>query len=77
MIYQRTFPFSGVFIMPGEIGPISGDGGWGRSLGGDADDYGNGRVPVVREPGRGASNINRESIFKQSLPLSSNLVPGS
>jgi hypothetical protein len=40
-LYQEVFPFSGVYCMPGEIIPIG--GGAGAVLGGDADDYGNGR----------------------------------
>jgi hypothetical protein len=56
MFYERAFPFSGVFIVPGEIGPINNDGSWGGPLGGDADDYGNGR-------GTGNPLIgNRESV---------------
>ena len=43
MFYERAFPFSGVFIVPGEIVPIDNGGVWGGPLGGDADDYGNGR----------------------------------
>jgi len=43
--YQSTlqFSFSGVFIMPGEIEPIDDDGRGDGWVGGDADDYGNGR----------------------------------
>jgi hypothetical protein len=45
VLYQNIFPFSGVFVMPGEICPIHDGGGSGGRVGGDADDYGNGRGP--------------------------------
>ncbi|MCI0482428.1 MAG: hypothetical protein L0213_12690 [Candidatus Dadabacteria bacterium] len=74
MFYQRAFPFSGVFIMPGEIGLINSGGSWGGALAGDADDYGNGRLPAsggssVRGSG-GSGGINKESITGQGLPFS-------
>jgi hypothetical protein len=51
MFYERTFPFSGVFITPGEFGPIIDDGHDGGWVGGDADDYGNGRGAGTIAPG--------------------------
>jgi len=74
MFYQRAFPFSGVFIMPGETGPISSGGSWGGPVGGDADDYGNGRGPGVRKSG-GSSGMKKESITGQGFPVSSDLAP--
>jgi hypothetical protein len=42
-LYQSMFPLSGVFVMPGDIVPVNRGGGGGGFVGGDADDYGNGR----------------------------------
>lgn len=42
-LYRSYFLFRGVVIVPEEIVPIDNGGNAGTTLGGDADDYGNGR----------------------------------
>lgn len=80
MFYQRAFPFSGVFIMPGETGPINSGGSWGGALAGDADDYGNGRLPGDRGSGSrssgGGGGMCREVITEKGFPVSFDLAPG-
>ncbi len=48
-LYRSLFLFRGVVIVPEEIVPIGNGGGAGSILGGDADDYGNGRWSDVDE----------------------------
>jgi len=61
ILYQSIFPYSGVYNMPGEVIPIG--GGAGAVLGGDADDYGNGRS------GGGSSIIdNKPKALRDVLP---------
>jgi hypothetical protein len=57
--YQNTLPasFVGVFITPGEFEPIIDDGSGDVWVGGDADDYGNGR-------GAGDSPISGREAFR-------------
>lgn len=43
IFYRSMFLLGGVVIVPEEIVPINNGGGAGARLGGDADDYGNGR----------------------------------
>jgi hypothetical protein len=43
IFYRSMFLLGGVVIVPEEIVPINNGGGAGSRLGGDADDYGNGR----------------------------------
>jgi hypothetical protein len=43
VLYRSMFLLRGVVIAPEEILPINNGGGAGAILGGDADDYGNGR----------------------------------
>jgi hypothetical protein len=43
VLYRSLFLLRGVVIAPEEIVPINDGGGAGAILGGDADDYGNGR----------------------------------
>lgn len=59
ILYPTVFPFSGVYNMPGEVIPIG--GGAGTVLGGDADDYGNGR-------GGDGSMDNKPKALKNALP---------
>ncbi|HEY5132731.1 MAG TPA: hypothetical protein VII85_03495 [Candidatus Krumholzibacteriaceae bacterium] len=61
ILYQTVFPYSGVYNMPGEVIPIGGGGGAGVVLGGDADDYGNGR-------GGDGSMDNKPKALKNALP---------
>jgi hypothetical protein len=48
-LYQYVFPLSGVYWMPGDFGPGTDGSGNGSLLGGDADDYGNGRSSDVTQ----------------------------
>ncbi len=43
VLYRSLFLLRGVVIVPEQILPINNGGGAGAILGGDADDYGNGR----------------------------------
>jgi|WetSurMetagenome_2_1015567.scaffolds.fasta_scaffold54904_2 hypothetical protein len=43
VLYRSLFLLRGVVIAPEEIQPMNNGGGAGAKLGGDADDYGNGR----------------------------------
>jgi hypothetical protein len=64
---RNAFPVPGVCITASDILPIGGGGVWGGRLGGDADDYGNGRGDTV---------IGGDS--KGSVRLLGNIVvPGS
>jgi hypothetical protein len=63
MLYQSMFPFSGVFVMPGEIVPVNGGGGGGGLVGGDADDYGNGRGANT-----GDTRVGEPRIVRDVLP---------
>ncbi|MGD1047856.1 MAG: hypothetical protein ABR899_03755 [Candidatus Krumholzibacteriaceae bacterium] len=58
ILYQSIFPYSGIYNMPGEVIPIGGDPG--TILGGDADDYGNGKS--------GPSNTVTPKGLKDVLP---------
>jgi hypothetical protein len=49
IFYRSMFLLGGVVIVPEEIVPINNGGGAGSRLGGDADDYGNGRGDQIED----------------------------
>jgi hypothetical protein len=49
IFYRSFFLLRGVVIVPEEITPTNNGGGAGGMVGGDADDYGNGRWTAVDE----------------------------
>ncbi len=49
ILYRSLFLFRGVIIVPDTAVPINDGGGAGAQLGGDADDYGNGRWSDVND----------------------------
>jgi len=66
-LYQIIFPCSGIYNMPGEVIPIDEGGGAGAILGGDADDYGNGR-------GGDGTMDNKPKSIKNALPGSGGIA---
>jgi hypothetical protein len=67
LIYQNIFPLSGVFVMPGDLTPINGGGADGL-VGGDADDYGNGRGADAGPDPRGGTPRIVRSVLPQGEP---------
>jgi hypothetical protein len=49
ILYRSFFLFRGVIVAPTAIVPINNGGGSGGMVGGDADDYGNGRWGAIDE----------------------------
>ena len=62
ILYRSMFLVRGIVIVPEEIVPVNNGGGAGAILGGDADDYGNGKgsdvddsKPINKLVGNGVS----------------------